>query len=69
MHLVGFIIRIVSCYSSGAKDVVAAPTFSENFIENNTWVGKKYSLITQSFPALRLSSRTGNKYLLVWKQN
>jgi len=54
VHLVGFIIGIVSCHPSGAKNVEVAPIFSENLIKNNTWVGKQYSLITQSFPALRL---------------
>jgi len=62
-------VNLVSRYSSAAKSVEVAPTFSENLIKNNTWVGKQLSLITESFPALRLSSRTGHKYLLVWKQN
>jgi hypothetical protein len=61
-------VKLFSFTPSGAKNVEVEPTFSENLIKNNKWVGKQYSLITESFPALRLSSRTGNKYLPVWKQ-
>jgi hypothetical protein len=62
-------VKFVSCNPSGTKIVEVAPTFSENLIKNNTWVGKQYCLITQFFQTFRLSFRTGNKYLLVWKQN
>jgi len=42
-------VKLVACHPSGAY-------IFGKFDQEHAWVGKQYSLITQSFPTLRLSS-------------
>lgn len=53
-------VKLVSYQPPGAKNLDVAPTLLEYLLKNNKRVGRQYSLITQSFPALRLLSRARN---------